>query len=127
VDSGFGRFMIASQWLDLTLIMFEDAMATPAEISKLTAHADRARHLMEDAAAINEHAGPILDEFEDATLAFRSHLLNVKTDTAELKAVIAAMGNAAPAIKSAAQPQPKDGKAAVEAKPSETAGVQKTT
>jgi hypothetical protein len=97
---------------------------TPAEITKLKAHAENAKALMRRSATIGERAGVVLDRYEKTLGEFSANIDRVSKEEAELKAAMSAMGNAGPALDAAfqdEQPLAKEATFPVEAKPSESA------
>lgn len=94
---------------------------TPAEISKLTEQAKRAKVLMARSSVAGERARAVNDSYETTLGTFEANVERVSKEDAALIAAMAAMGNAGPILEEAFQ----DDKA-VDAKPKETAHLHST-
>jgi hypothetical protein len=119
-DIAYAKWRISSDWLDLNLILFGDDGMTPAEIGKLTAHAERAKKLMVRSSEVGQKAGPVLDSYEATLSLFEANISRVSKEDAALAAMMAAMGNAGPVLDAAFQDD-KVVAGPVSAKPEETA------
>jgi hypothetical protein len=89
-------------------------MTTPAEISKLTDQARRAKALMAQTTVTLNSADRVITNYEKTLNSFASHVDRISKEDAALSATIAEMGNAAPALEAAFQPD-------TPSKPAETA------
>jgi ABC-type transporter Mla subunit MlaD len=92
---------------------------TPAEITKLSEHAKRAKALMQRSSVTAERAAQIIENYERTLSNFENHITSVQKNDAELSAIIAAMGNGAPVLEDAFRDSQPQGE--THAKPSETA------
>ena len=92
-------------------------MPTTAEIGKLQGHVIKAKGLLNRTAIAAEKAGPVLAEYEENLGAFEGHMATVSRNSADLKALMAEMGNTSEAIKDAFQGDEKK----VETRPAEGA------
>lgn len=89
-------------------------MTTPAEISKLTEQAKRAKALMAKTTTTLNTADKVITNYERTLSSFASHVDRISKEDAALTSTLAEMGNAAPALEEAFQSD-------TPAKPSETA------
>jgi hypothetical protein len=95
---------------------------TPAEITKLKGHAERAKSLMRKSAIVGAQAAAVLDRYEQTLATFEANIDRVSREESDLKAAMAAMGNAGPALDAAFQDDPSTANGAapnspVEARP----------
>jgi hypothetical protein len=100
---------------------------TPAEITKLTEHARRAKNLMERSSRTASRAEFVMDNYEKTLSNFESQVERVSKEDAALAAAMAGMGNAGPVLDAAFQDDTSlQDDAPVSAKPSETAHLPET-
>lgn len=90
------------------------AMTTPAEITKLTEQARRAKALMNKTTTVQVSANKVMTNYEKTLSNFSAHVDRISKEDAALAAMMAEMGNAAPEIENALN-------GSTEAKPAETA------
>jgi hypothetical protein len=104
---------------------------TPAEITKLKEHAERAKGLMRKSAVVGAQATTVLDRYEQTLATFEANIDRLSREESDLKAAMAAMGNAGPALDAAFQDDPSTAangaapNSPVEAQPSESAHLHK--
>ena len=79
---------------------------TPAEIRKLTEHANRAKSLMHTSSEVGAKAGPVLDSYEQTLEQFAANIDRVKSEDSALKSAMAEMGNAGAAMEDAFRTDP---------------------
>ena len=91
-------------------------MTTPAEISKLTDQARRAKALMAQTTVTLNSADRVITNYEKTLNSFASHVDRISKEDAALSATLAEMGNAAPVLDTAFTEDNK-----TPSKPSETA------
>ena len=96
-------------------------MTTPAEITKLTQMASRAKALMSKSSAVGDRATLVMDRYEKTLANFEANINRVSKEDAALAAALSEMGNAGPVLDSAFQDEAPA--APVSAKPSETAHI----
>jgi hypothetical protein len=96
------------------LIRRRDRM-TPAEITKLTEQAGRAKALMARSSSTGERAKTVFDNYEKTLGAFESNVERVSKEDAALAAMMAGMGNAGPVLDAAFQDDTATGGAPVTA------------
>lgn len=101
-------------------------MPTTAEIKKLTEHTFNIKGLLNRTAKVAENAGPIIEEYAENLGQFESHLRDVSRNSADLKALMADMGNASEAMREAFRDDKKPDQPKVEAKPEDTAHLNET-
>lgn len=98
---------------------------TPAEISKLTEQAKRAKELMARSSVSGLRATKVLDRYEETLGRFDDHVTDLSKRDAELTATLAAFGNAGPELDDAFREDKvtngSGGSTVVSAKPAETA------
>ena len=76
---------------------------TPAEITKLTEQASRAKALMVRSSSTGERAKTVFDNYEKTLGAFESNVERVSKEDAALAAMMAGIGNAGPVLDAAFQ------------------------
>ena len=79
---------------------------TPAEITKLSEHAKRAKALMQKSSVAGDRAASIMDNYEKTLAKFEEHLATVERNDADLSAALSAMGNGGPILEDAFREAP---------------------
>jgi hypothetical protein len=109
-DFGNFNWLSAPRQFDRLLTLWIEAdrnrtvqMTTPSAISRITAHAERSKQLMQSTDDADKVAGPILDEYEKSLGRFMAGVSDIDAKRKELDAALPAFGNAAVVLDAAFQ------------------------
>jgi hypothetical protein len=94
---------------------------TPAEITKLTEQASRAKALMVKSATSGEKAKAVFDSYEATLAKFDANVAQVKANDVALNSVLSSMGNAEVVLDAAFQDDKTTDSAPLTAAPSDVA------